>query len=72
MRISVYSGLKSRGFLRAFRGVVYRKTVDYQGALRNHNPRVGGSSPSSATIYPNRMFLGRLAKARKADTQLYA
>ena len=46
----VYSASESGGKSRAVAGVVYKETLSFQADTGNHNPRVGGSSPSSATI----------------------
>lgn len=46
----VYSPSESGGKLRPVADVVYKQSVEFQSDTGNHNPRVGGSSPSSATI----------------------
>ena len=47
---TVYTTAESHGNLRGFTALVYNEIVQKQADYRNHNPRVGGSSPSSATI----------------------
>jgi Meiotically up-regulated gene 113 len=46
----VYNTAESDGNLRGVPGMVYANSVADQSDMGNHNPRVGGSSPSSATI----------------------
>ena len=51
MSAAVYFVPEGDGFLRLLRGFVYKLGEEKQRAMRNHNPRVGGSIPSSATKF---------------------
>ncbi len=53
---AVYKTTESNGFLRGVQDPVYKFIQLFQREPRNHNPRVGGSSPSSATTVLSAYF----------------